>query len=105
MTKFRTTFSFTENFTHDKLDTCATIIKNSTNHIATLPTGHFGYIEVPFTNKKPKYYPVNGIITLVNNVAHTYHPEITELNPQTNYATQYTDEHTLLIIFHYVKII
>ena len=43
-----------EVFTDDKPDTGATIIQNSTNHIATLPTGHIGYIEVPITNEKPK---------------------------------------------------
>ena len=42
-------------FTDDKPDTCATLIQNSTNHIATLPTGHIGYI-VPITNEKPNYY-------------------------------------------------
>ena len=85
--KFRTTFNFIEVFTDDKPDTCATIIQNSTNHIATLPTGHIGYIEVPITNEKPKYYQVNDINTLIHNVTHTYHPEITELIPTTNYST------------------
>ena len=51
-TKFRTTFNFIEVFRDDKPDTCATIIQNSTNHFATLPTGHIGYIEVPITNEK-----------------------------------------------------
>ena len=87
-TKFRTTFNFIEVFTNDHPDTCATIIQNSTNHIATLPTGHIGYIEVPITNEKPKYYQVNDINTLVHNVAHTYHPDITEIIPRTNYSTQ-----------------
>ena len=42
-TKFRTTFNFIEVFTDDKPDTCcATILQNSTNHVATLPTGHIG---------------------------------------------------------------
>ena len=85
--KFRTTFNFIEVFTDDKPDTCATIIQNSTNHIATLPTGHIGYIEVPITNEKPKYYQVNDINTLIHNVTHTYHPEITEIIPPTNYST------------------
>ena len=52
--KFRTTYSFIEVFTHDKPKNCATIIQNSTNHVATLPTGHIGYIEVPITEEKPK---------------------------------------------------
>ena len=69
--KFRTTFNFIEVFRDEKPDTCATIIQNSTNHIATLPTGHIGYIEVPITNEKPKYYQVNDINTLIHNV--TYH--------------------------------
>ena len=85
-TKLCTTFNFIEVFTDDKPDTCATIIQTSTNHIATLPTGHIGYIEVPYTNEKPKYYQVNDINTLIHNVTHTYHPEITELIRQTNYA-------------------
>ena len=70
---------------------CAKIIPNSTNHFATLPTGHIGYNEVPNTNEKPNYYQVNDINTLIHNVTHTYHPEITELVPQTNYFLQYND--------------
>ena len=53
-----------------------------------MPTGHFGYIEVPITNEKPKYYQVNVINILVYSVAHTYHPDIIEIIPQTNYNTQ-----------------
>ena len=83
-----TKFNFIEVFTHDKPYTCATIIQNSTNHIATLPTGHIGYIEVPITNAKPKYYQVNDINTLIHNVAHTHHPYITERIPQTRYILQ-----------------
>ena len=41
-TNIRTTFNFIEIFTDDKPDTCATLIQNSTNHIATLPTGQIG---------------------------------------------------------------
>ena len=44
------------------------------------------YIEVPITNVKPKYYQVNAINTLIHNVTYTYHPEITERIPQTNYS-------------------
>ena len=53
-----------------------------------MPTGHFGYIEVPITKEKPKYYQVNVINILVYSVAHTYHPDIIEIIPQTNYNTQ-----------------
>ena len=91
-TKNCTTFNFIEVFTEDKPDTCATFIQNSTNHTATLPTGHTGYIEVPITNEKPKYYHVNDINHLIHNVTHTYHPEITEIIPQTNYSSQYKDD-------------
>ena len=77
-TTFRTTSNIIETFTIDNPDTCATNIQNSTNHVATLPTGNIGYIEVPITNEKPKYYQVQDINFLVNNVAHTYHPELTE---------------------------
>ena len=91
-TKFRTTFNFIEAFTEDKPDTCATLIQNTTHHIATLPTGNIGYIEVPITNEKPKYYHVNDINTLIHNVTHTYHHEITEIFPQTNYPSQYKDD-------------
>ena len=38
------------------------------------------------TNEKPKYYQVNDINTLIHNVTHTYHPNITEPIPQTNYS-------------------
>ena len=92
--KFRTTFNFIEVFTDDKPDTCATIKQNSTKHIATLPTGHIGYIEVPVTNEKPKYYQVNDINTLIHNVTHKYHPEITELIIPTNYSTN-TEQQTV----------
>ena len=84
--KFWTTFNFIEVSTNDKPDNCPTIIQNSTNHVATLPTGHIGYIEVPITNEKPKYYQVNDIHTFIHNVTYTYHPEITEPIPQTNYS-------------------
>ena len=87
-TKFCTTFTFIKVFTDDKRDTCATIIQNSTNHIATLPTGHIGYIEVPFTNEKPENYQVFEFTVLIHNVTHTYHPEIREPVPQTNYSLQ-----------------
>ena len=85
--KFRTTIIFIEVFTDDKPDTCATIIQKSTNHIATLPTGHIGYIEVPITNEKPEFHQINYMNTPVHNVAHIYHPYITERIPQTTYKT------------------
>ena len=90
-TKIRTTFNFIEVSTDDKPDTCATLIQNSTNHIATLPTGHTGCFEVPISDEKPKYYHGNDINTLIRNVTHTYHPEITEIIPPTNYSSQYKD--------------
>ena len=93
-TKFRTNFNFIEVFTDDKPDICATIIQNTSKHIATLPTGHIGYIEVPITNEKPKFFQVNDINTLIHNVTHTYHPDITEPLPQTNYIVQYDDPTT-----------
>ena len=67
-TEFRTTFSFIE------------------------PTGHIGYIEVPSTIEKPEYYQVNITNTLIHNVTHTYHPEIAELVPHTNYSLQFIDD-------------
>ena len=93
-TKFRTTFNFIEIFTDKKPDIWATIIQNTSKHVATLPTGHIGYIEVPITNEKPKFYQVNDINTLMHNVTHTYHPEITEPIPQTNYIVRYDDPAT-----------
>ena len=84
--KFRSILNFIEVLTDDKPDTCATIIQNSTNHIATLPIGHIGYIEIPMTIEKPKYYQVNDINTLIHNVTDTYHPELTEPIPPTNYS-------------------
>ena len=93
-TKFRTNFNFIEVFTVDKPDICATIIQNTSKHVATLPTGHIGYIEDPITNKKPTFFQVNDINTLIHNVTHTYHPEITEPLPQTNYIVQYDDPTT-----------
>ena len=67
-TKFCTNFNFIEVFTDDKPDVCATIIENTSKHVATLPTGHIGYIEVPITNEKPKFFQVNDINTLIHNV-------------------------------------
>ena len=84
-TKFRTNFNFIEIFTDNQPNICATIIQNTSEHVATLPTGHIGYIEVPITNEKPKFVHVNNINTLIHIVTHTYHPEITEPVPQTNY--------------------
>ena len=81
-------------FTDDKPDICATIIQNTSKHIATLPTGHIGYIEVPITNKKPKFFQVNDINTLIPNVTYTYHPKTTEPIPQTNYIVQHDDATT-----------
>ena len=72
-----------ETFTNDKPDTCA-IRQNSANHVATLPNGIIGYIEVPIRNQKPKYYQVHDINSLVHNIAHTYHPEFTEPILPTN---------------------
>ena len=91
-TKFRTTFNFIETFTNDKPCTGATIIQNSTNHVSTLPSGNIGYIEVPITNERPEYYQVHDINSLVHNVAHIYHPEITEAIVPTNYAPLYNED-------------
>ena len=93
-TKFRTNFNFIEVFTDDKPGICATIIQNTSKHVATLPTGHIGYIEVPITNEKPKFFQVNDINTLKHNVTYTYHPEISEPLPQTNYIVQYDNPTT-----------
>ena len=93
-TKFCTNFNFIDVFTDMKPDICATIIQNTSKHVATLPTGHIGYIEVPISNEKPKLYQVNDINTLLHNVTHTYHPEITEPIPQTNYIVHYDDPTT-----------
>ena len=93
-TEFRTNFNFFEVSTDDKPDICATITQNTSKHVATLPTGHIGYIEVPITNEKPKLFQVNDIKTLIHKVTFTYDPEITEPLPQTNYIVQYDDPTT-----------
>ena len=93
-TKFRTNFNFIKIFTGNKSDICATNIQNTSKHVETLPTGHIGYIEVPITNEKPTFYQVNDINTLIKNVTHTYHPEITEPVPQTKYIAHYDDSTT-----------
>ena len=93
-TKFRENFNFIEVFTSNKPDICATIIQKTSKHVATLPIGHIGYIEVPITNEKPEFYQVNDINTLIHNVTHTYHPELTEPVPQTNYILHYNDSTT-----------
>ena len=77
---FRTNFNFIEVFTDNKPDICATLIQNTSKHVATLPTRHIGYIEVPITNEKPKFFQLNDIYTLIHNVTHTYHPEITHFS-------------------------
>ena len=93
-TKFCTNFNFIEVFNDDKPEICATTIQNTSKHVATLPTGHIGYIEVPITKEKPKFFQVNDINTLIQNVTHTYHPEITGPVPQTNYIVHYDDPTT-----------
>ena len=45
--------------------------------------------QLPMKNLK-----VNDINTLIHNVTHTYHPEITEPVPQTNYIIHYNDTTT-----------
>ena len=50
--------------------------------------------EVPITNEKPKYYQVNDLNTIIHNVTHTYHPDITELIPPTNYSIT-TEQQTI----------
>ena len=93
-TKFCTNFNFIEVCTDNKPDICATNIQNTSKHVATLPTGHIGYIEVPNTNEKPNFFQVNDINTLIHDVTHSYHPEITESVPQTNYIINYDDPTT-----------
>ena len=88
----------------DAPDTCATIIQNSPNHIATLPTGHISSIEVPITNEKPKIYQINDNNFLLHNVAQTYHQNFTEPMPQTNYAPQYTEETPSLPSFSFHQV-
>ena len=70
-----------------------------------LPIGHIGYIEVRITNENPKFYQVNDINTLIHNVTHTYHPDITEPVPSTNYVVHYAILQLLLLNFHYTKAI
>ena len=104
-TKIRTNFNFIEVFTDDKPDICATVIHNTSKHVATLPTGHIRYIEVEITNEKPKFFQVNDINTLIHNVTHTYHPEITEPVPQTKFIVHYDDPKTPPPQFSLIKII
>ena len=92
-----------EVFTDDKPDICSTVIQNSTNHVATLPKGHIGYIGVPITNEQPKYYQVNDLNTLVHNVAHTYHPGITEPILYLTIIHLHRIYHLYQIIFPYIK--
>ena len=73
-------------------------MQNSTNHFATLPTGHIRHIEVSITNEKPKYYQVHVINTSIHNVTHTYQTDIRELIPQTNYSLQ--DNHEFIPSHH-----
>ena len=41
-----------------------------------------------------KFRIFQDINTLIHNVTHTYHPEITKIIPQTNYSSQYKDDTT-----------
>ena len=96
-------FNFTEVFTDKKPEICATFIQNTSKHIATLPIGHIGYIEVPITNERPKFYQVNDLNTLIHNVTHTYHPDITEPIPPTTMLYIMMTLQLLLLNFHYTK--
>ena len=71
----------------------------SINHTGTLPTGYFGYIEVPITNEISKYYQVKDINSLVHKVAPSYHLYTIEPIPWTNYFLQYTDKTSSLPSF------
>ena len=51
-------------------------------------------MEVPITNENPNFFQVNDINTLIHNVTHTYHPEITETVRQINYIIHYDDPTT-----------
>ena len=83
--KYRTTLIFIETFTTDKIDTCATILQNSTNYVASFPTGNIAYIEVPITNEKHKYYQVHDINSFTDShqqIQHLLH--LTQLLPQNS---------------------
>ena len=48
-------------------------MQKTTYHIATLPRGHIGYIEVPITNEKPIYYQINDITTRCTFISSLYY--------------------------------
>ena len=104
-TKFRTNFNFVEVFTDDKPDICATIIQNTSKHVATLPTGHIGYIEVPITNENPnsfkltilKLYYIMLLLPIILKSLNQFH-KLTIL-----YTTMILQ--LLLLNFHYIKFI
>ena len=50
--------------------------------------------RIPITNEKPKFFQVNYNSTLIHNVTHTYHSEIFEPIPQTDYIIHYDDTTT-----------
>ena len=56
--------------------------------------------------KNPNSSKLMILTLLIHNVTtHTYHPEITEPVPQTNYIVQYDDPTTLLLNSPYIKFI
>ena len=93
-TKFRTNFNFIEVFTDYKPDICATNIQNTSKQVATLPTGHIGYIEVPITNEnlnssKSTILTLYDIMLLIHTIL-----KFTESVPQTNYIIHCDDPTT-----------
>ena len=56
-------------------NSCSVPIKNIINHMATLPTGLIGYIEIttPITTVEQLLYRINDLTTLVRSVVHTNH--------------------------------
>ena len=53
----------------------AQLFVKTTVHMASLPTGILGYIELPITTVKPCLYKFFDIRTLIHPVVHTYHPQ------------------------------
>ena len=76
--KFKDTFHFLDMIVNDKnKDSCSTVIRNFIFHLATLPRGIIGYIEIPITQTKPPHYRVHYVNSLVHSVIHAYHPDTT----------------------------
>ena len=76
-TETETIVSSIELLSKNSGNSCSVIIKKTT-HIARLPTGIRGYVEIPTTILILHHYRINDLIKLITSIINTYQPSKTE---------------------------